>query len=131
VPTAEPLTPITDAALVLGATMRLTRLITSDDIGLWYVKGPAYQWAIRHHPLPAVGDDPDEWTPHWRDRLVSGLDCPHCVGYWVGAAVLGSYLVARRSRPFAAAWRFVAGTLTLNTLATTIGGPLDYYPSDD
>jgi hypothetical protein len=26
----------------------------------------------------------------WRSKLVSGLDCPYCVGFWVGLAVLMS-----------------------------------------
>lgn len=110
-----------DAALVLGATMRLTRAVTTDDVGFWFVRYPAYEWAQAHEPQ----------ADGWRAKVTSGLDCPHCVGYWVGVGVLGSYLVARRSRPLGAAWRFIAGTLTLNTLITTIGGPLDYYPSDD
>jgi hypothetical protein len=119
---------LSDAVLVLGSSMRLTRLITSDDIGLWFVKHPAYKWAAENSPQPTGGD---EWAPpSWRTKLVTGLDCPHCVGYWVGVGVLGSYVVTRKSRPLAAVWRFVAGTLTLNTLITTIGGPLDYYPED-
>jgi len=98
-----------DAVLVLGATMRLTRLVVTDDLGRWAVRDPAYHWA---------GDyDPDEIPEGTRQRLVSGLDCPFCVGTWIGfgiLAVTGS--TSSRSR-VGRAWRFLLGGLALNEVA--------------
>ena len=34
--------------LVLGATLRLTRLVTTDKLGAWLLVEPAELWAFRH-----------------------------------------------------------------------------------
>src|SRR5262245_56805005 len=86
-----------DAALALGASMRLTRLVVTDDLGEWFVKEPVRRWT-KDHPRHL----------HWAE----GLDCPFCVGYWIGVAVLLGYHALPRGL-----WRFGCATLTLNEVA--------------
>ena len=104
-----------DLALLLGSTIRVSRLVTTDDLGLWYVRQPAYRWASAHH------DDDSSW----RARLYSGLDCPWCVGFWIGVANTAGWLIARRTPALADLWRFGAGVLALNYVAATLDGRLN------
>lgn len=140
----------TDVALALGATMRLTRLITSDDLGRWWILDPLDAWVHRdkareqYERTLAEWGDLKEKAPHpelaaplapgtrqprrlrWH-RYLAGLECAHCAGYWIGAGVLGSYAVAGRRPATLRAWRFVAGTLALNTVSVTAGKAVDYW----
>jgi len=102
--------PLADAALALGSTMRLTRLVLLDDLGLWLIRQPAFDLAKRH--------DPEGET--WVGKAHSGLDCTFCVGYWIGAGVALAYL-PKRTRPL---WRFVTATLTLNEVSGHLGARL-------
>lgn len=102
---------VLDAALALGATLRLTRLVVTDDLGRWWVKAPLYDLVF-----DAIPED-DQRNRNRAVSYLSGLDCPFCVGYWIGVGVL--------AMPRNRAWRFVAGTLTLNYLAGHIGSRLD------
>lgn len=127
--------------LALLAAMRLSRVILVDDIGLWYVRGPASLWAINHEsslpPIPEVEpqhldevvDLREEEAPTlgWRSRLVAGLNCPFCVGWWIGALVLLSLaLVGGPDSESTAAniWRWVAGAFALNYVAAHLGSRL-------
>jgi hypothetical protein len=103
------------ALLVLGSTMRLTRLVVTDDLGLWAIKGPAAHWAI-------TTDDPSRRTR--RVQLVSGLSCPFCVGTWIGFGVLAITSVTGRAPLLARGWRFVMAGLTLNEIAAHLGARL-------
>ena len=88
-----------DAALVLGASMRLSRLVVSDDLGTWWVKEPLAK------------------RVHTHEKYLSGLSCPFCWGFWSGVGVLGSYALTRKHPKARGAWRFVAAALTLNEVA--------------
>ena len=98
-----------DAALVLGATLRLTRFVVNDDLGEWWVKAPIYRAVLSRVPEERIGH---------ASNYLDGLSCPFCVGYWIGVGVLAS-------RSESSAWRFVAGTLTLNYLSGHISSRLD------
>jgi hypothetical protein len=89
--------------VVVGATMRLTRLIIGDELGGWVLREPAEQWAWRKEPA----------EDGWRHKLVSGLSCPFCVGFWIGVGVLAGHAVLGRS----SAWRFALTALALNEVA--------------
>lgn len=138
---------VMDHALVVGATLRLTRLITNDSLGQWWVKGPLDVWMhadpakerheralvehdemVRHHgiELPAPAAPPPARRLRYHQYL-AGLECPHCVGYWIGVAVTGSYLAARRNRRALSIWRTVAATLSLNTAVVAAGDAIDYW----
>jgi hypothetical protein len=102
--------------------MRLTRLVVTDDVGMWWFKWPAYRWAQRV--------DPNGET--WRGKLVTGLDCPFCVGTWIGFGVLGLTRVLDPSGWPGRAWRFVMAGLALNEVAAHVGARLgDTAPDND
>lgn len=123
------------AALVAGATLRLTRFLTTDKLGAWLVADPARDWAwgpesaararrreAREGLAPvAVTDDPITWQA----RLVSGLDCPYCVGTWVGFAALAAEVATRRHPRARAVARFLALGLTLNYVVGHVSAALD------
>jgi hypothetical protein len=117
-----------DVLLVLGATMRLTRLITNDKLGEWWVKDPLDVW-LHGHESEATPEQVSlraaERQP-WR-KYAEGLECPHCVGFHVGWMVMASYLLARRSPTALKAWKFVAGSLTLNTVVVALGDKAGYW----
>lgn len=96
-----------DHLLVIGATLRLTRLVVTDDLGGLLLREPAHEAARRQGTRTA-------------QRLAEGIECPFCVGQWISFGVLGSYLLARRRPATLAAWRFVAGGLALNHLTAHI-----------
>lgn len=132
-----------NAVLALGAAARLTRLVVADEIGQWWVKDPidaaAQRWyerettkvESRRNALRRMGHGedlvldrvPDLEQPWWW-KYRSGLDCPFCVGFWIGVGVL-----ATRKVP---GWKFAASALTLNYVAAHVGVRLgDVTPDAD
>lgn len=125
--------------LAVLATARLVRLIVADDVGLWYVRGPAALWAVNREadhlpPIPEpepqnddlVLDLREQEAPRlgWRSRLVSGLSCPFCVGFWLGCLVLVTLaLVGGPDARGTAAdvWRWVAAAFALNYVVAHVG----------
>lgn len=130
------------------ATLRLTRFSTSDWLGEWTIVGPAKRWAARHEAavleqasqalrehgdapepgavLPSMLDEYDSdnpWT--WQAKLVKGLDCPFCVGFWLGALVLLAEIVAPRIPIVRHLWRFAAGALALNYVTGHVSARID------
>jgi hypothetical protein len=108
-----------DMALILGATMRLTRGVVLDDVGRWWIKEPLFRRAHRDVGSSQVSDlyQPPSFSdastvPRWV-KYLDGLDCPFCVGFHVGWLVLLSYVIARKIHALAI-WRFIAGSLALN-----------------
>lgn len=130
------------------ATARLTRLVTSDWLGEWALVGPVRKWATLHEQssLDAIrsmvetvvpGNDPiatawvdeqmdtlnnyDENYPlTWQYKLAKGLDCPFCVGFWIGLAVLiAEAAVARQPAPVRWLWKTVTSALALNQVVGT------------
>lgn len=122
-----------DLALVLGATARLTRFITTDTLGEWVIDRPLRMWANRSEryaahlspvdPVLLEGEVDPEAGP--RSKAVSGLECPFCVGTWVGYAALASYLLARRRPATLGLWRFLAAGLSLNYAVGHISSRID------
>lgn len=118
------------------ATARLTRFITSDFLGEWLIVGPAKRWAWRHDmPVSAgneslraaLGADPTPTpAPHWgwRSKLVKGLDCPYCVGFWLGAIVL-AVLPLRRVPVLGALVRFGLSAFALNYVVGHVSSRID------
>lgn len=117
--------PITDTALIVGATMRLTRLVVTDDLGQWWIKDPLDRLAHGHTDVTTrestTGESSYEvhTVPKWH-KYLGGLECPYCVGFWVGAGVLASHAIAKRTG-LLGAWRFAAGAFTLNEVAAHAG----------
>lgn len=137
------MTPIRTLVVALTA-LRLTRFITSDFLGEWTIVGPAKRWAWRE---ARVECDHDGWyeeqealrasvikadpvpTPDpawgWRSKLVKGLDCPYCVGFWLGALVLLGEAIAPRIPVVRHLWRFVTAALALNYAVGHISAKVD------
>lgn len=80
--------------LIVLATARLTRFVTEDWLGHWWLVQPARRWAmygtkLRHAQAYVIDQEWQDTEPTtWRQKLVKGLDCPFCVGFWIGGAVL-------------------------------------------
>lgn len=130
------------------AAMRLSRFITSDKLGDWLIVRPAQEWAIRHEggeidPDLAVlvqheGETdyefeerlrghlvPDEENG-WRSKLVSGLECPFCAGFWAGAALLAADMALPREGVARTAFTWGTRALAMNYVAGHISSRLDY-----
>jgi hypothetical protein len=121
-------------ALVAIATARLTRFVTSDWLGEWTLVRPLKRWAVRAASPTHTGPRPSGWNPDdrdpdpdngWRSKLVKGLDCPFCVGFWIGALVLLGEVVTRRWRPLRAVWTFALGALGLNYAVGHVSSRID------
>ncbi|QGJ96970.1 hypothetical protein PBI_TEAMOCIL_18 [Microbacterium phage Teamocil] len=129
--------------MILLATARATRFVTSDFLGDWTVVLPARRWANRrdrpvedapHGIQPLVMSDEEfaqKWIEQetdpdlgWRSKLVKGLDCPFCVGFWIGGAILLGEATLGRS-PLRPLWRFGIGMLGLNYLVGHISSRID------
>ena len=134
--------------LVILATLRATRFVTSDYLGHWTIVRPARLWAMRRtpalverYPLLTDGTIPDDahdvydqlWDQVRPDeaskwtRLVKGLDCPFCVGFWIGALILLGE-VATRTRPFRWArplWTALLAVLALNEVVGHVSSRID------
>lgn len=115
------MTEISRTVRTVGASMRLTRLVVTDDVpGGWWIKAPLEARAARHH---ARHGTPPRW---W--RYTEGLDCPFCIGLWIaGAVTVADHLVGDRTW-----WRLLTAALTLNEAAAHLGSRLgDVSDSED
>lgn len=105
-----------DAALTVGAALRVTRFATTDVLGGWALSDPLHRLADRLEPGQPFGYLAPPSAP--LHRMVSALDCPFCVGTQatlaIGAALaLTSSRTGRCSRtsPLGRALRAGAATL--------------------
>jgi hypothetical protein len=99
-----------DLALAILATARLTRLVTTDSISGWWLRDPLHE---RFDGTPT-------------ERYVDGLDCPFCVGFWIGAIVLASlWLCHGPGEATIEAWRWAAGAFALNYLVGHLSARID------
>lgn len=94
------------------ASARLSRLITTDDLGQWLVK----------EPIDRLMDDYEQTHTEepWWWKYRSGLDCPWCIGYWaaLGLTVADMALPQRGAARFA--FQAVTTSLAVNYVAATI-----------
>lgn len=106
-----------DTLLLLGLTARLSRLVTTDDIGVWWVQEPAGRWATSLS------------TPERRQkaiRYVEGLECPYCVGFWIAVATTVSLLLVGGPGEAHDVWRWVAAAFTVNYVVAHFSSRMDY-----
>lgn len=146
---------ILTAVLILGGTLRLTRLVTTDDLGQWLLRDPLSRWAVRKENArrramrevidrmnaeegeieegavlllqrwQAQLDDLESWVT-WQGRIVSGLWCPFCVGFWIGLIVLAvTVLVAPLAVWITVVWTLILAALTLNYAAGHLSAKID------
>lgn len=120
-----------DGAILVLAVLRATRLITQDWLGEWWLVGPAKRWAVsndvREGTAPPVGTDGmiDLHYGGWRSRLVSGLDCPHCVGFHLGWLALLGEVVLGRIPGVRYVWRFALTAFALSYVVGHVSARLD------
>lgn len=151
--TASPvLTIITLSILTVLATLRLTRLVTTDSLGRWLIVDPLNRWAqdrelahrtAWHEVLGTMDpeglddkailwavrkqaqlDDDTEWMT-WQGRLISGLICPFCVGFWIGAFVTVATIFLAPIAWVGTAWVILLAALSLNYVAGHVSARLD------
>lgn len=117
-------------ALIALTSLRLTRFIVSDTLGEWLIKRPAEKWAEKHDMAYLNAGPSDEvlaqkvesgepLTP--QSKLVSGLSCPFCVGFWITLAVVIARPLIERSRIV----RTLASALSINYVTAHISSRID------
>lgn len=105
-----------DVVLAVLLTMRLTRVVIGDKIGLWLVRGP----------IAATANGAPLGTPKFRfwSKMYDLVTCPFCIGFWIGCLVLASLAAVGGPGDAAVLWRYVAGVFALNYVAAHIGARL-------
>lgn len=135
-------------SITFGMALRLTRFIVVDDLGRWTVKGPYQRHAveveaeairretsrINHaanegHRARLVARHADAVTgrrPYTTAQKIShGLECPYCVGTWVGIGTFALAAVASRHDTSKRMFAIVASGLTASFLSGAIINHLD------
>ncbi len=102
-----------DAVLIVGATLRLTRLAVVDTIA-----APFRTLVL----LIGRGLARDRGLI-WADELVS---CPHCIGFWIAVAVVASWAAWGGT----AWWNLTAGALTVAYASGHLVARLDVDDED-
>lgn len=100
-------------ALTMGAAARITRFVTQDDLGEWWIKEPLRNKAA-------------QLDPRW-DKYVEGLECPFCVGFWATTAVMGAGAVLRWNK----VWQWGAGVWAASYVVAHVSSRLDAEGEDD
>jgi hypothetical protein len=108
-----------DMALLLGGSLRLVRLAIMDDLG-------------RRALLPLEERLRDR-LPEERQWIADGFTCPFCIGFWIGAVLLGTYWFAGYVSPewMMVPWRLIMGSLALNYVVGHLVATLDIYDGDE
>lgn len=124
---------IFDVAIAVGLALRLARLVMSDDLGEWFVRWPVEKWAIIHEGGYDFHNMKSALDPRrgWRSKLVSGLTCPFCVGFWCVVFALATLAAVGGPGEAAHAWRWVAGAFALNYVTGHLGARLGDAGYDD
>lgn len=122
---------IPGVVLALGASMRLTRLVVADDIGKWWVKDPVDRAMTRYaeKAIEEAGPDGEPEQPWWW-KYRSGLDCPFCIGFWIGTGVVAVDHLTKGTR-MEGPVRIVGEMLALNEAAAHIGARLGDVADDE
>lgn len=100
---------VLDILLGAGLTLRLTRLVVTDDLGQWWIKDPLDSWLHRGTRRIRL------------HKYLSGLECVFCVGFWVGAGALASLALAGGPGEAHEVWRWVAAAFALNWVTAHVG----------
>jgi len=102
-----------DLALLILVTLRLTRLVTTDSIGQWWLYSPLYKRVV-------TGSIKGRWG-----KYIEGLTCPFCVGFWIGVAASVSLILVGGPGDAADWWRWTAGVFALNYIVGHVARVLD------
>lgn len=124
---------LTTSLLAVGAAARLARLVITDDLGQWWVQQPvarAMGTYATTEMVRAAEEDREPVEPWWW-KYESGLQCPWCIGFWLGTGVLVTGAVADRHPTTRALWKLGAGALALNYVTAHLGARLGDFEDDD
>lgn len=85
---------------------------------------------IVHVTTPANPDDLiPPYSPNnpftWQAKLTKGLDCPFCVGFWIGALVLLGNVTLGRLPIVGPVWRFGLAAFALNYVVGHVSSRID------
>lgn len=106
-----------DLLLLILATLRVTRLVTTDNLpGQWWIYGPLYK--------RAYGRGAGASTPRWA-KYIEGLTCPFCIGFWIGLVGAVSLYLVGGPGDADIWWRWLAGVFALNYVVGHVSGRLD------
>lgn len=141
-----------ETALSALAAGRLTRFVTQDWLGEWLIARPVKRWAEgyelkameereRFHETicegrqgpEAVADHKEctplaDYNPHdpitWQAKVASALDCPFCIGFWIGLGILAVNTATAGTR-LAGPWRGLKTALALNYVVGHVSARID------
>jgi hypothetical protein len=105
-----------DVVLLFLATLRVSRLVTTDNVpGQWWIFIPLNKRAYRHgaHRVP------------WWTKYLDGLQCPFCVGFWIGLVGLLTLILVGGPGHADLWWRYLAGAFALNYVVGHVAKNLD------
>jgi hypothetical protein len=108
--TDRPAIPVSMMLLAIGATMRVTRLVTKD-----YLTDEPRRWVQRRAP----------------EKIAYLVGCPWCTSFWVGGAIAAATARWPRSRAVVALWLALTASHASGMLGN-LDPPEDFgEPSDD
>lgn len=103
-----------DLSLLVLTTLRLTRLVTTDSLGQWWLYAPLYKRVVTQ---------PNRFNRY--AKYIDGLVCPFCVGFWIGCLVALSLWLVGGPGDAEEWWRWVTGVFALNYLVGHISAKID------
>lgn len=138
------------------AVLRMTRFITQDTLFDWTVYTPLFRWASRkewarrrafkevirdHARDPELTEGAQQYLQEqadrleddeplsWQARLVSGLECPHCVSFHVSWIMIVLTLVCATVPVLAIIWHVLILALAISYIAAHLSAHLDTPPA--
>jgi hypothetical protein len=116
---------VLDLVLLVLLTARVTRFFTSDSLGEWWVRDPAEKWALNNATYVGTTSDGEVYDTGWRGKLITGLECPFCIGFWIGAAAVLLLMAVGGPGDAPEWWRVFSGVFALIYLVGHMSGRLD------
>jgi hypothetical protein len=104
---------VLDLSLLILTTLRLTRLVTTDSLGQWWLYAPVYKRVV-------ANGKSNKWQ-----KYVDGLTCPFCIGFWIGGALVLSLWMVGGVGDAAEWWRWTTGIFALNYVTGHVASWLD------
>lgn len=103
------------------ATIHLHTMVHHDSDTKPALDDPITSWAQDEAILPY--DENDPFT--WQAKLAKGLDCPFCVGFWIGLLVLIGGATIGRLPVLRHLWALAMGALALNYVVGHVSSRID------
>lgn len=100
-----------------------TRTHSAADLNRLESLAASYERSLQRREREADADGPFSWQA----RLVQGLECPFCVGFWLGLALLVATTLIVILAPGGAliAWTVLLGALGMNYIVAHVGSRID------